>query len=57
MIKIDMEMPESCGACDYKVFVLNMFAESNWICGIKRKRVRVTTEKREDWCPLIEVKE
>jgi len=56
MIKIDMEMPESCGECDCKSFNLSMFDESNWVCGIKHRRVRVTNMEREEWCPLIEVK-
>ena len=48
MIKIDMEMPESCMKCP--------LSPENWVyatCKIAGKAVWLT--KRPDWCPLIEV--
>ena len=47
MIKIDMEMPESCMKCP--------LSPENWVyatCKIAGKAVWLT--KRPSWCPLIE---
>lgn len=53
MIKIDMEMPESCidCRCSYAWFGES---EMKYSCGITKKETGDECG-RPDWCPLIEV--
>jgi len=53
MIKIDIEMPESCAECEFCRNIrgdYECFANSDG-------NVMYDTTKKPEWCPLIEVKE
>ena len=44
MVKIDMEMPKTCGDCPFVFYAKN--------CALRIKVVELN--KKPDWCPLIE---
>lgn len=56
MIQIDMEMPESCAKCWFRMWYE---FRSMYYCGAKRDiSLNTVAEKdRHESCPLIEVKE
>lgn len=45
----DMEMPQKCGTCDFRV--------NDFTCLASSGAVLKVLYKRPDWCPLVEVKE
>ena len=47
MVKIDIEMPKSCGNCPFLFYAKN--------CALTIKQV--DTKRKPDWCPLIEINE
>ena len=47
MVKIDIEMPKSCGNCPFLFYAKN--------CALTIKQVN--TKGKPDWCPLIETNE
>ena len=46
MVKIDMEMPKTCGDCPFVFYAKN--------CALRIKVVELN--KKPDWCPLIDDK-
>ena len=53
MIQIDMELPKSCQECDF----LNITARYITCVANKGQRICFKPNKRDNWCPLQEVKE
>ena len=57
MIKIDIEMPESCYMCKYNE-PLDFGCMTNFYCKFTGDNVgKVKTSKRHENCPLIECEE
>lgn len=59
MIQIDMDMPKSCEVCQFRFPRGSIEVEGPVIihlCSVKLKAIS-NLRTREEWCPLIEVKD
>lgn len=57
MIQINIKMPKSCWSCPCSHQALGDPYVKNF-CGVKRKPINnIRDYHREEWCPLVEVKE
>lgn len=55
MIKIDIKMPSGCYECPCLSAWIESF-EIEFNCAINQKKLS-SVNKRQEWCPLIEVEE
>ena len=53
MVIIDMDMPKACGYCALLTWISD---GKRWFCPVTGRRFDTAYEKRQDDCPLREVK-